>query len=98
MTFGWPDHHAPALNHLCKIVSSLDSYALVPSPLVRGSHTMLTSANRWLKADPLNVAVVHCLVRTRCLVPLFSHQITCRRVKGAQERCCVPTCSTPVPS
>jgi protein-tyrosine phosphatase len=40
MTFGWPDHHAPALNYLFKILSSLDS---------------------WLKADPLNVGVVHCL-------------------------------------
>jgi len=37
---GWPDHHAPALSLLFKIVSAMDS---------------------WLKADKMNVAVVHCM-------------------------------------
>jgi hypothetical protein len=40
MEFGFPDHHAPPLVLLFKIMSSLYN---------------------WLRADPLNVAVVHCI-------------------------------------
>jgi phosphatidylinositol-3,4,5-trisphosphate 3-phosphatase/dual-specificity protein phosphatase PTEN len=40
MEFGFPDHHAPPLDLLFKIMLSLYN---------------------WLKADPLNIAVIHCL-------------------------------------
>lgn len=65
---GWPDHHAPALSLLFKIVSAMDSYESLRAKRLyldaRASSHVLKSlvCDRWLKADKKNVAVVHCMV------------------------------------
>jgi hypothetical protein len=66
---GWPDHHAPALSLLFKIVSGMDSYVKLASGLKQRSQqhslTVMLQHCRWLKADKKNIAVVHCMVCLR---------------------------------
>lgn len=85
---GWPDHHAPALSLLFKIVSAMDSYLLASSCIrLDGkcfNEGLIFTFCRWLKADKNNVAVVHCMVRKLIRLNRKPSRLTSLYVKGGQ--------------